>query len=208
MLWNLMYLSTFLIEVDNMKRKILLVDDDPLIRADIKDMLLDRGYNIIGEASDGFEAVEECKKHSPDLVILDIDMPILDGIKAGKIINKENLAGGILLLTSFDGEEYIEKAKSIGAFGYIVKPPNEKIIIPTIEMCLSKVEEFEKMKKNLDDINSKLTERKIIEKAKGILIKEYSITEEDAYSRIRKLSMDKRTTMVEISKTIIIGYDA
>ncbi|GAA0236201.1 ANTAR domain-containing response regulator [Metaclostridioides mangenotii] len=191
-----------------MKRKILLVDDDPLIRADIKDMLLDRGYNIIGEASDGFEAVEECKKHSPDLVILDIDMPILDGIKAGKIINKENLAGGILLLTSFDGEEYIEKAKSIGAFGYIVKPPNEKIIIPTIEMCLSKVEEFEKMKKNLDDINSKLTERKIIEKAKGILIKEYSITEEDAYSRIRKLSMDKRTTMVEISKTIIIGYDA
>jgi len=203
-----MYLSTFLIEVDNMKRKILLVDDDPLIRADIKDMLLDRGYNIIGEASDGFEAVEECKKHSPDLVILDIDMPILDGIKAGKIINKENLAGGILLLTSFDGDEYIEKAKSIGAFGYIVKPPNEKIIIPTIEMCLSKVEEFEKMKKNLDDINSKLTERKIIEKAKGILIKEYSITEEDAYSRIRKLSMDKRTTMVEISKTIIIGYDA
>jgi AmiR/NasT family two-component response regulator len=203
-----MYLSTFLIEVDNMKRKILLVDDDPLIRADIKDMLLDRGYNIIGEASDGFEAVEECKKHSPDLVILDIDMPILDGIKAGKIINKENLAGGILLLTSFDGDEYIEKAKSIGAFGYIVKPSNEKIIIPTIEMCLSKVEEFEKMKKNLDDINSKLTERKIIEKAKGILIKEYSITEEDAYSRIRKLSMDKRTTMVEISKTIIIGYDA
>jgi AmiR/NasT family two-component response regulator len=203
-----MYLSTFLIEVDNMKRKILLVDDDPLIRADIKDMLLDRGYNIIGEASDGFEAVEECKKHSPDLVILDIDMPILDGIKAGKIINKENLAGGILLLTSFEGDEYLEKAKSIGAFGYIVKPPNEKIIIPTIEMCLSKVEEFEKMKKNLDDINSKLTERKIIEKAKGILIKEYSITEEDAYSRIRKLSMDKRTTMVEISKTIIIGYDA
>ncbi len=190
-----------------MGRKILLVDDDPLIRGDIKDMLLDRGYNIVGEASDGFEAVEECKKHSPDLVILDIDMPILDGIKAGKIITKENLAGGILLLTSFDGDEYIEKAKSIGAFGYIVKPPNEKSLIPSIEMCLSKVEEFEKMKKNLDKINSKLTERKIIEKAKGILINEYSISEDEAYSRIRKLSMDKRTTMVEISKTIIIGYD-
>lgn len=202
-----MYLCTFLVEVDSMGRKILLVDDDPLIRGDIKDMLLDRGYNIVGEASDGFEAVEECKKHSPDLVILDIDMPILDGIKAGKIITKENLAGGILLLTSFDGDEYIEKAKSIGAFGYIVKPPNEKSLIPSIEMCLSKVEEFEKMKKNLDKINSKLTERKIIEKAKGILINEYSISEDEAYSRIRKLSMDKRTTMVEISKTIIIGYD-
>jgi len=86
-----MYLCTFLVEVDSMGRKILLVDDDPLIRGDIKDMLLDRGYNIVGEASDGFEAVEECKKYSPDLVILDIDMPILDGIKAGKIITKENL---------------------------------------------------------------------------------------------------------------------
>ena len=202
-----MYLCTFLVEVDSMGRKILLVDDDPLIRGDIKDMLLDRGYNIVGDASDGFEAVEECKKHSPDLVILDIDMPILDGIKAGKIITKENLAGGILLLTSFDGDEYIEKAKSIGAFGYIVKPPNEKSLIPSIEMCLSKVEEFEKMKKNLDKINSKLTERKIIEKAKGILINEYSLSEDEAYSRIRKLSMDKRTIMVEISKTIIIGYD-
>ncbi|MDR0880712.1 MAG: response regulator [Clostridioides sp.] len=190
-----------------MGRNILLVDDDPLIRGDLKYMLLDRGFNIIGEASDGFEAVEECKRNNPDLVILDIDMPLMDGLKAGKIINKENLAGGILLLTSYDGDEYIEKAKSIGAFGYIVKSLNVNTIIPTIEMCLSKVEEFEKMKKDLNDVNTKLTDRKIIEKAKGILIKEYGITEEDAYSQIRKLSMDKRSSMVEISKSIIIGYD-
>lgn len=190
-----------------MEKKILLVDDEPLIRMDIKDILEDRGYNIIGEACDGFEAVEMCKKYNPDLVIMDIDMPILDGIKAGKIISKENLAGGILLLTSFEDKEHIQKAKNIGAFGYLVKPASEKILIPTIEMCLSKVDEFEKMKKDLEKINSKLTERKIVERAKGILIKEFNITEDEAYNRIRKLSMDKRTTMVEIAKMIIIGYD-
>lgn len=190
-----------------MEKKILLVDDEPLIRMDVKDTLEDRGYNIIGEACDGFEAVEMCKKYNPDLVIMDIDMPILDGIKAGKIISKENLAGGVLLLTSFEDKDHIQKAKNIGAFGYLVKPASEKILIPTIEMCLSKVDEFEKMKKDLEKINSKLTERKIIERAKGILIKEFNIIEDEAYNRIRKLSMDKRTTMVEIAKMIIIGYD-
>lgn len=190
-----------------MEKKILLVDDEPLIRMDIKDTLEDGGYNIIGEACDGFEAVEMCKEYNPDLVIMDIDMPILDGIKAGKIISKENLAGGILLLTSFEDKDHIQKAKNIGAFGYLVKPATKKILIPTIEMCLSKVDEFEKMKKDLGKINSKLAERKIIERAKGILIKEFNIIEDEAYNRIRKLSMDKRTTMVEIAKMIIIGYD-
>lgn len=187
--------------------KILLVDDEPLLRMDIKDILEDRGYEIIGEACDGFEAVEMCKKYKPDLVIMDIDMPILDGIKAGKIINKENIAGGILLLTSFDDKEYIEKAKSIGAYGYLVKPASEKSLIPTIEMCLSKVNEFEKMKNDLEKINSKLNERKLVERAKGILIREFKISEDEAYTRIRKLSMDKRTTMMEIAKMIIIGYE-
>ncbi|MBQ9014021.1 MAG: response regulator [Bacilli bacterium] len=190
-----------------MGRKILLVDDEPLLRMDLRDILEDNGYEIIGEACDGFEAVEMCKRHKPDLVIMDIDMPILDGIKAGKIITKENLVGGLLLLTSFEDKEYIEKAKSIGAFGYLVKPASEKSLIPTIEMCLSKVNEFEKMKKDLEKINSKLNERKLVERAKGILIREFEISEDEAYTRIRKLSMDKRTTMMEIAKMIIIGYD-
>ncbi|MEX8341787.1 response regulator [Clostridioides difficile] len=104
-----------------MGKKILLVDDEPLLRMDTKDILESHGYEIIGEASDGFEAVEMCKKHKPDLVIMDIEMPILDGIKAGKIICKENIAGGVLLLTSFEDKEYVEKAKSIGAYGYLEK---------------------------------------------------------------------------------------
>ena len=101
----------------------------------------------------------------------------------------------------------MKKAKEIGAFGYLVKPINEKIFIPTVEMCIGKVREFEKMKKDLDKISNKLTERKLVERAKGILIREFEIDEEEAYTRIRKLSMDKRTSMLEIAKTIIIGYE-
>lgn len=190
-----------------MGSRILIVDDQPLIRADTRDILEDNGYEVIGEACDGFEAVSMCKNLSPDLVLMDIDMPILDGIKAGKIITKENLAGGILLLTSFSDKEYIEQAKSIGAFGYIVKPVSERLLIPTIEMSLSKVREFEQMKKDLEKLNSKLNERNIVERAKRILIREFKISEDEAYTRIRKLSMDKRSTMLEISKMIIIGYD-
>ncbi|RDY23502.1 response regulator [Romboutsia maritimum] len=190
-----------------MNSKIVIVDDEPITRMDVKDILEAKGYDVVGEASDGFGAIELCKKFKPELVVMDIDMPMLDGIKAGKIISKDNLAGGILLLTGCEGEEYIERAKNIGAFGYLPKPINEKVFIPTIEMCLSKVNEFEKMKKDLDNIANKLDERKVIERAKGILIREFNIQEDEAYNRIRKLSMDKRTSMLEIAKIIIIGYE-
>ncbi len=190
-----------------MINSILLVDDQPLIRMDIREILELNGYEVVGEAGDGFEAVSMCKELNPDLVLMDIDMPMLDGLKAGKIITKENTAGGIILLTSFSDKETIEKAKKIGAFGYLVKPVNEKSLITTIEMCLTKVKEFEKMKKDLEKANSKLHERKIVERAKRILIKEFKISEDEAYTRIRKLSMDKRNSILEISKMIIIGYD-
>lgn len=189
-----------------MSKRILIVDDEPLLRLDLKGILEDNGYQIIGEGSDGFEAVELCRKHKPDLVIMDINMPILDGIKAGKIITKENLAGGVLMLGSAEDRNYIEEAKSIGAFGYLIKGTNNNFLIPNIEMCLNKVSEFEKMKNDLEKLTKKFEERKLIDKAKGILIKELNITEEEAYSKIRKLSMDKRTTMMEIGNMIIMGH--
>lgn len=190
-----------------MGKRILIVDDEPLLRLDLKGILEIHGYQIIGEGSDGFEAVELCRKHKPDLVIMDIDMPILDGIKAGKIITKENLAGGVLMLGSAEDRNYIEEARSMGAFGYLIKGINNSSLIPNIEMCLNKVSEFEKMKNDLEKLTKKFEERKLIDKAKGILIKELNITEEEAYSKIRKLSMDKRTTMMEIGNMIIMGYE-
>ncbi|MHC1748744.1 MAG: ANTAR domain-containing response regulator [Cellulosilyticaceae bacterium] len=190
-----------------MNKNIVIVDDDPITRMNIRDILEDKGYNVVGEASEGFSAIEVCKNYMPGLVIMDIDMPMLDGIKAGKILTKENLVGGIILLTGFEGQEYLEQAKSIGAFGYLVKPVSEKLLIPTVEMCLSKVDEFTKLNTDLKKVTNKLNERKLIEKAKGIYTREFKMTEDEAYNQIRRLSMDKRTTMAEIAKIIIIAYD-
>lgn len=189
-----------------MKRTIVIVDDEPITRMDTREILEANGYDVVGEASDGFEAIEVCKKYNPSLVLMDIDMPLLDGIKASKVLTKEKLVGGIILLTAFEDKKYIEMAKEVGAFGYMIKPVNEKVFIPTVEMCLSKAEEFDELKKDYDKINNKLNDRKLIEKAKGILVKQLNSNENDAYNRIRKLSMDRRTTMAEIAKIIIVGY--
>ncbi len=190
-----------------MKRTIVIVDDEPITRMDTREILEANGYDVVGEASDGFEAIEVCKKYNPSLVLMDIDIPLLDGIKASKVLTKEKLVGGIILLTAFEDKKYIEMAKEVGAFGYMIKPVNEKVFIPTVEMCLSKAEEFDELKKDYDKINNKLNDRKLIEKAKGILVKQLNSNENDAYNRIRKLSMDRRTTMAEIAKIIIVGYE-
>ena len=190
-----------------MKRTIVIVDDEPITRMDTREILEANGYDVVGEASDGFEAIEVCKKTQPDLVLMDIQMPILDGLKASKVLTKEKLVGGVILLTAFEDKKYIEMAKEVGAFGYMIKPVNEKVFIPTVEMCLSKAEEFDELKKDYDKINNKLNDRKLIEKAKGILVKQLNSNENDAYNRIRKLSMDRRTTMAEIAKIIIVGYE-
>ncbi|MBO3387884.1 response regulator [Clostridium perfringens] len=190
-----------------MKRTIVIVDDEPITRMDTREILEANGYDVVGEASDGFEAIEVCKKYNPSLVLMDIDIPLLDGIKASKVLTKEKLVGGIILLTAFEDKKYIEMAKEVGAFGYMIKPVNEKVFIPTVEMCLSKAEEFDELKKDYDKINNKLNDRKLIETAKGILVKQLNSNENDAYNRIRKLSMDRRTTMAEIAKIIIVGYE-
>lgn len=190
-----------------MKRTIVIVDDEPITRMDTREILEANGYDVVGEASDGFEAIEVCKKYNPSLVLMDIDIPLLDGIKASKVLTKEKLVGGIILLTAFEDKKYIEMAIEVGAFGYMIKPVNEKVFIPTVEMCLSKAEEFDELKKDYDKINNKLNDRKLIEKAKGILVKQLNSNENDAYNRIRKLSMDRRTTMAEIAKIIIVGYE-
>lgn len=190
-----------------MEKRILIVDDEPITRIDLRCILESKAYNVVGEAKDGFSAIDLCKKEKPDVVIMDIEMPDFDGIKASKVINKENLAGGVILLTGIDDDEYLEKAKNVGAFSYLVKPIDEKSLIRAIEMCYSKVNEFRELKKDLENANSKLNERKVIEKAKGILIKEHNISEEEAYNKLRKLCMDKRTSMVEIAKVMILAYE-
>lgn len=188
-----------------MYKKVVIADDEPITRMDLKEILEDSGYEVVGEASDGFDAVELCRRYSPDLVLMDIKMPLLDGLNASKIIQEENLADCVVLLTAYSGPEFIEKAKKIGAMGYIVKPVDEKSLIPTLEVAIAKGKEFKKIKTDIEKVNQKLEERKVIEKAKGILMNRDNISEQDAYNTLRKLSMDKRCSMRSIAEAIILS---
>lgn len=188
-----------------MVKRIVIADDEPITRMDLREMLETAGYNVVGEASDGFDAIELCRKHKPDLILMDIKMPLLDGINACKIINEDELSDSIILLTAYSDKTFIERAKEVGVIGYLVKPIDDRALLPAVEIALSKGKEFKTIKKEAKTANEKLEARKIIEKAKGIIMKEKNVDEDKAYAYIRELSMNKRTSMKEISEIIIMS---
>ncbi|WP_342455498.1 response regulator [Caloramator sp. Dgby_cultured_2] len=132
-----------------MKKTIVIVDDEPITRLDLNELLNESGFEVIGEASDGLDAVEICRKLRPDLVLMDVKMPLLDGIKASKIIITEELAKAVVLLTAYSSSEFVERAKESGVMAYLVKPVDEKTLINTIEIALHKGLEIHNMKKEI-----------------------------------------------------------
>ncbi len=188
--------------------KIVIADDEPITRMNLAEMLQDAGYDVVGQALDGFDAVELCKKHHPDLVILDVKMPLLDGLMASKIIHDEHLACGIILLTAYSGREFVEKAKENGVLNYIVKPVTEKSMLPAVEIAICRAKELECAKAETQKAQDKLQARIDIERAKSILVKTRNMTEDEAYNHIRRLSMNKRCSMKEISRVILINESA
>ena len=154
-------------------RRVVVVDDEPITRMDICEILKEGGYDVAGEAADGFDAIEQCKKLSPDFVMMDVKMPILDGLKASKIIINEKLARGIVLLTAYSSKEFIEDAKNIGVLGYIVKPIDEKSFLPNLQIILSKQEEFEEVIQALQVLGYRRYEiNKILPKIKSESLEE------------------------------------
>ncbi|MFD1064536.1 ANTAR domain-containing response regulator [Oceanobacillus locisalsi] len=190
-----------------MNAKIVIVDDEPITKMDLQELLEEAGYDVVGQASDGFEAIDVCQEQRPDLVIMDIKMPVLDGLKASKKIMYDKIAGGILLLTAFYDETFVKKAREIGALGYLVKPLDEKSFIPTVEMCLSRAEKIQSLEKQVEEVSQKLEDRKIIDIAKGLLMKERNLDEQEAYKLLRKMSMDGRKSISEVARTIAIVYE-
>ena len=188
-------------------RRVIVVDDEPITRMDICEILREGGYNVVGEAADGFDAIEQCKKLKPDFIIMDVKMPILDGLKASKIIINDKLARGAVLLTAYSSKEFIEEAKNIGVLGYIVKPIDEKSFLPNLEIILSKQEEFEELEQKFLKTSQKLEDRKRLDIAKSILMDREKMTEKEAYTYIRSLSMDKRCSMGKIIDIIILSGD-
>ncbi len=188
-------------------RKIIVVDDEPITRMDICEILREANYEVVAEAGDGFDAIEQSRKHKPDFVIMDVKMPILDGLKAAKIITENKLSRGVVLLTAYSNKEFIEEAKNIGIIGYIVKPIDEKSFIPNLEIIFNKQEKFEELEKKYIKTSQKLEDRKKIDIAKSILMKTRNFTEEEAYEYIRTLSMNKRCDMGKIANVIILSGD-
>lgn len=186
-----------------MKTRVVIADDDVIIRLDIREALEFQGYEVVGEASDGIDAVELCSTLKPDVILLDVKMPVMDGLTAAKLIAQAGGDVAVIMMTAYNDKQFVDKAGDFGALGYLVKPIDEKSLTPTIEIALRRRKELNELKIAVAGQEKKLEERKIIEKAKGILIKNNSITEDEAYKYLRTVSMNKRKSIVEVAKIII-----
>lgn len=182
--------------------RIVIADNESIIRMDLKEMLEEAGHTVVGEAVNGQKAVELAKKYRPDLVIMDVKMPNMDGITAAKLISTEKLAP-VLLLTAFSQKEIVEKAKESGVLAYLVKPVKEANLFPAIEIALSRFGEMQELEKELEDLKHSLETRKILDRAKGILMDAHHLNESEAFRRIQQYSMAKRISIREVAEAII-----
>lgn len=189
------------------KTRVVLVDDEPITKLDIKMMIEDDNFEVVGQASNGFDAIEVCKEFRPDIVLMDIKMPGVNGLRASEVILNEGYAKEIILMTAFSDKEYIESAKQNNIYGYIVKPITENNLLPLLHLASQRCGEMMGLENKIESLQNNLSERKTIEKAKGIIMKDKNMSEEEAYSFVRKLSMDKRCSMYEIAKAIIKLYE-
>ncbi len=186
--------------------RVVIADDESIIRMDLREMLTSLGYLVVGEAGDGLSAVNLGRELKPDLVIMDIKMPDLDGIAAAKILTEERIAP-VLLLTAFSQTELIEGAKEAGVVGYIVKPFRETELVPAIEIALSRFKEFRAIEKEAQNLRETLETRKLVERAKGVLMDTQDLKEAEAFRKIQKLSMNTRKSMREIAEAILLAHE-
>jgi response regulator NasT len=184
--------------------RVLIADDDPIIRLDLKQMLESLDYEVVAEAGDGQEAVEVARQTAPDMCILDVKMPVMDGIEAVSIIAEEAIAPAILL-TAYSDKELIDRAKDAGVFAYLVKPFKPSDLPPAIEIARSRYEQNKQLNKEVSTLQERLDTRKIVDRAKGILMDEYKLGEAEAYRRIQVQSMNARKSMKEIAEAIILA---
>ncbi len=178
------------------KYKIVIADDEMIICMDLKEILEEAGHEVIGMAADGAEALKLVKEKKPDVAILDIQMPEIDGLQVAKLIAHDHIAP-VVLLTAFGEEETIEKAKKSDVFGYVVKPAEERTLLPAIEIAVSQFQTKNEIVNKVKNMERELAARKVIERAKGLLMTNYGLTEEIAYKKMQQISM-KRGKPIEI----------
>ncbi|MCB0195287.1 MAG: response regulator [Anaerolineae bacterium] len=189
------------------RTRVIIADDESIIRADLKEMLTNLNYLVVGEVGDGQSAVNLARELRPDVILMDIKMPNMDGIDAAKILTEEQIAP-VVLLTAYGQKELVDRAKEAGVVGYLVKPFRETDLLPAIEVALSRFSEFKAVRQEVDDLQNALETRKLVERAKGILMDTQKIDEGEAFRKIQKMSMNTRKPMKEVAEAIILAHQA
>ncbi len=187
--------------------RIVVAEDETLIRLDLAEMLGEAGYDVVGQAGNGEQAIELARELRPDLVVMDVKMPVLDGISAAEVIGKERLAP-VVMLTAFSQKELVERARDAGVMAYVVKPFTAADLIPAIDIARSRWLEVHALEAEIADLGERLATRKAVDRAKGILMGQLKITEAEAFRWIQKTAMDRRLGMREVAEAVVTGLPA
>jgi len=185
------------------RRRVLIAEDEAIERIDLQGLLATLGYEVVGEAGDGQAAVDLARELRPDITIMDIEMPVMDGIEAARILWDEKVCP-VLLLTAYSQSEMVERARDAGVMGYLVKPFRESEVTPAVEVALARYDEHRALDLEVTDLRDKFETRKLIDRAKGILMDSKGLSEAEAFRRIKKMSMNTRRPMKDIAQAIII----
>ena len=189
---------------DTAPRRILIAEDEAIIRLDLKEMMEEEGFQVVGEAADGEAAVRLAREEKPDLVILDIKMPGMDGLTAAEAISSEGLAA-VLILTAFSQKELVQRAAEAGAMGYLVKPFQKSDLLPAIDVALARYAQISHLRQEAGDLSEQLETRKLVDRAKGRLMDEQGLNEGDAFRLIQKRAMDERLSMKAVAEDVLSG---
>lgn len=182
--------------------RVVIGDDESIIRMDLSEMLEDAGHTVVGEAADGVEALDMVRCEKPDIVLLDIKMPRLDGIHAAKMIGHENLAP-VLLLTAYSQQDVVNKAKDSGVLGYLVKPVSPTNLFPAMEIAISQFKRQQEVDQQITEMNEQMETRKAVDKAKGYIMELYHVTEQEAYRRLQQYSMKNRKSLRSVAEAVV-----
>lgn len=190
------------LESEAKRLKVLVAEDETLIRLDIVEILNGAGYDVVGEAENGERAVELARELRPELVVMDVKMPVMDGITAAKTIAEEKIAP-VVMLTAFSQRDLVESAREAGAMAYVVKPFGENDLIPAIEIAAARFEELRALEEEVSSLAEQFETRKLVDRAKALLISTMGLSEPQAFRWIQKTSMDRRLTMREVAETVV-----